>query len=48
MSHIQTDTDAFGSMIAMLQMIRSHALDKAKIVFDIDRVDATVNKVSQI
>jgi ribosomal protein L9 len=48
MAHAQTDTDAFGSMIAMLQMIRSHATDKAKIVFDLDRVDTTVNKISQI
>jgi ribosomal protein L9 len=48
MSHMQSDTDAFGSMIAMLQMIRSHNPDKAKVVFDIERVDPTVTKISQI
>ena len=48
MSHMQSDTDAFGSMIAMLQMIRSHAPDKAKVIFDIERVDPTVNKISHI
>ena len=48
MAHIQSDTDAFGSMIAMLQMIRSHHPEKAQIVFDLDRVDPTVKKISQI
>src|SRR5690554_352451 len=48
MGHINTDTDAFGSMIAMLQMIRSHHPEKAKIVFDETRVDQTVLKISRI
>ena len=48
MSHIQTDTDAFGSSLAMLQMIRSHHPEKAQIVFDEDKIDPTVSKVSQI
>lgn len=48
MSHMQSDTDAFGSMLAMLQMVRSHHPNKAQIIFDIERIDPTVKKISEI
>ena len=47
MGHVNADTDSFGSMLAMLQMIRSHAPDKAKMIFDESRVDPTVLKISR-
>ena len=48
MAHTNADTDAFGSSLAMLQMIRSHHPEKAQIIFDPERVDATVHKLANI
>ena len=37
MGHALSDTDAFGSMLCMLQMIRAHNPEKAQMIFDIER-----------
>ena len=48
MGHALSDTDAFGSMLCMLQMIRAHNPEKAQMIFDIERVDQTVTKIANI
>lgn len=48
MGHNLTDTDSFGSMLCMLQMIRAHSPEKAQMIFDSERVDETVLKISNI
>lgn len=48
MGHNQSDTDAFASMLCMLKIVSSVEKEKAKVVFEHEKLDNTVQKISNV